>query len=353
MAKIFINGLGKIGRALLRELVANQRDLTIAGFNDLNSADNIVYALQHDTYAYGLNNPFNPHLEAISGHRGYDVQVDSNGTDLLIDAQTVTHRSESDLAALQLGELGVDYVIDCSGAFGSLTSQDKFLRAGAKYAIGVYGGYGDRPNIIMGCNEKDWNDPTSQMIINIPLLTVPIAAALKPMADNSWHLEQAIANMISSYDGRYPLNDTIVYTSGQSPRTPAQNIIYEESSGNIEIIGKIIPECNGKAIGSNIVVNLLSGSLTTVDIHLSEVRSQTEVAVLYKGNSGDLYDFEQSLGLTPADVLCTPRPVVVPVWVQQGTSGDTLIRVNVYYDAISGTVSQIVRAIRYLDSLQK
>ncbi len=351
MAKIFINGLGKIGRALLRELIANPPANTdLMGFNDRNSADNIVYALQHDTYAYGLNNPFNPYYPTISGNPGHTVQVDSNGIDLLIDSKPIIHRSETDVSLLRLGDLGVEYVIDCSGALGSLAAQQGFTDAGAKGAIGLYEAYNDRPNIIMGCNEKNWDG--SQNFINIPLLTVPIAAVLKPIYDNSWQLDYAVVNAISSYDGRYPLNDTLVYTSGKTPRTPAQNIIYEKSSGGIKGLGLVLPSYNGKVIGSNIVVNLLSGSLTTVDIHLSEVRGETEVAALYKVNSGDLYDFEQSLGLTPADILGTPRPVIVPTWVQQGeTSGDTIVRVNAYYDSISGTVSQIVRAIEYLNTL--
>lgn len=117
MAKVAINGLGRIGRATLR-IVMNTPGLDLVAANDLGGADNIVYLLKYDT-VYGR----------------YEKTVEAAGGHLTIGEHRLTLLRESDPARLPWKALDVDIVFECTGAFTRREDLDAHIRAGARYVI--------------------------------------------------------------------------------------------------------------------------------------------------------------------------------------------------------------------------
>ena len=114
MAKVAINGMGRIGRAALK-IIMEQPDLELVAVNDLMSLDNLVYLLNYDT-VYGR----------------YKHRVQMSGNALEMAGKTVKYLSERDLAALPWKSLGVEIVFECTGLFTQAEGLSKHIAAGAK-----------------------------------------------------------------------------------------------------------------------------------------------------------------------------------------------------------------------------
>ncbi len=117
MAKVAINGLGRIGRAALK-IIMETPELELVAINDIAPRDNLVYLLKYDT-AYGR----------------YDKDVELDGDVLVIDGQRIQFVQERDPANLPWEELGVDIAFECTGFFRTAEGMEKHLEAGAKYVI--------------------------------------------------------------------------------------------------------------------------------------------------------------------------------------------------------------------------
>ena len=117
MAKVAINGMGRIGRAALK-IIMEQPELDLIAVNDLMPIDNLAYMLNYDT-AYGR----------------YKHRVEIAGGALQVAGKTIKYLSERDPANLPWKALGVDIVFECTGLFTQSEGLGKHLTAGAKYAV--------------------------------------------------------------------------------------------------------------------------------------------------------------------------------------------------------------------------
>jgi glyceraldehyde 3-phosphate dehydrogenase len=117
MAKVAINGLGRIGRAALK-IIMDTPELDLMAVNDIAPRDNLAYLLKYDT-AYGR----------------YDKDVEIDGEDLVIDGARIEFLQERDPAQLPWEEMEIDIVFECTGFFRTLEGMRKHEEAGAKYVI--------------------------------------------------------------------------------------------------------------------------------------------------------------------------------------------------------------------------
>ena len=117
MAKVAINGMGRIGRAALKIILETQA-LELVAINELMALDNLVYLLKYDT-VYGR----------------YDKKVEIAGSDLVVAGKRYHSLSEKDPARLPWGDLGVDIVFECTGVLTRKVDLEKHLQAGAKRVI--------------------------------------------------------------------------------------------------------------------------------------------------------------------------------------------------------------------------
>jgi glyceraldehyde 3-phosphate dehydrogenase len=138
MAKVAINGLGRIGRATLK-VVLDTPELELVAANDLASSDNIAYLVRYDT-VYGR----------------YAQTVSSEDGSLRINETKIQITNESDPARLPWRDLGIDIVFECTGAFTKATDLAKHIHAGAKTVIlSAPAKSEDVPTIVHGVNATE------------------------------------------------------------------------------------------------------------------------------------------------------------------------------------------------------
>ncbi len=117
MAKVAINGLGRIGRAAFK-IILETPALELVAVNDLVPVDNLVYLLKYDT-VYGR----------------YDKKVETDGDSLIVEGKKYRVFNQRDPAQLPWGDLGVDIVFECTGVFTQKEGLEKHLQAGAKFVV--------------------------------------------------------------------------------------------------------------------------------------------------------------------------------------------------------------------------
>ncbi len=138
MARLAINGLGRIGRATLK-LILDKPGWEVAGINDVVSADNLAYLLKYDT-VYGR----------------YDKRVDAKAGELTIDGKPFPVLSEKDPARLPWRDLCIDLVFECVGAFTRRSDLEKHLTAGARSVIlSAPAKDEDVPVVVFGVNHPE------------------------------------------------------------------------------------------------------------------------------------------------------------------------------------------------------
>lgn len=258
MAKVAINGFGRIGRTFFR-MALNHPDFEIVAINDLGNLENLAYLLKYDT---------------VYGQSQFDVSV-SNGV-LTVDGKEVTFLSEKDPKALPWGKLGVDIVVESTGFFNSYEASKMHIEAGAKRVV-LSGPVSDDPTavgvmgatVLMGVNEASLATCTITSNASCTTnATSPLIAILK----ESIGIEKAILNTTHAYTASQTIVDGPSKKDFRGGRAAAQNII-PSSTGAAKATTLAHPELKGKFDGIAVRVPVPVGSI--VDVTFISSRNTT------------------------------------------------------------------------------
>lgn len=261
MAKIAINGFGRIGRTFFK-MAHEHPDFDIVAINDLGDVENLAYLLKYDT-AYGRS--------------GLDVQVD--GSNLIVNGKKITFIQERDPKALPWGDMGIDAVLEATGIFASYEKAKMHLEAGAKRVI-VSGPVKDDPatagvtgaTVLMGVNDASLS--TCEISSNASCTTnatSPLVAILKETIG----VEKAILNTVHAYTSTQALVDGPA-KDFRKGRAAAQNII-PTSTGAAVATTLAHTDLAGKFDGIAIRVPVPVGSLVDVTFVASKDTTVEEV----------------------------------------------------------------------------
>ncbi|OGG87906.1 type I glyceraldehyde-3-phosphate dehydrogenase [Candidatus Kaiserbacteria bacterium RIFOXYD1_FULL_42_15] len=260
MAKIAINGFGRIGRAFFR-LAVNRTDLEIVAINDLGDLENLAYLLRYDsTY----------------GRAQFDVIVKDKT--LVVNGKSITFLQERDPKALPWGKLGVEVVVESTGFFASYELSKQHLEAGAKRVV-ISAPVKDDPNtagvsgatVLMGVNEAVLGTCTISSNASCTTNAVsPLIAILKEAIG----IEKAILNTVHAYTASQSLVDSPSKKDFRSGRAAALNIIpsttgaavattlaHTDLAGKFDGIAMRVPV----AVGSIVDVTFVASRATTVE----------------------------------------------------------------------------------------
>lgn len=262
MARVAINGFGRIGRTFFRAAYGHP-DIEIVAVNDLGSIENLAYLLTYDS-AYGRS-PF-------------EVKVD--GKDLLIDGKKVQFCQEKEPSALPWAALNIDVVVESTGFFTTYEGSKKHLQAGAKKVV-ISAPVSDDPaaagvqgaTVLMGVNEDKL--ATCQITSNASCTTnatSPLVAILKEAIG----IEKALLNTTHAYTASQSLVDGPSKKEFRDGRAAALNII-PSSTGAAKATTKAHPELAGKFDGIAIRVPVPVGSLVDVTFVASRDTTVEEV----------------------------------------------------------------------------
>ena len=254
---VAINGLGTVGRQLLKVLCARKADngvddmFSIKLVNDMTTPENMKYLLEHDTI-YG---PWD------------DVAIGSDGkgnTELWIGNQRIRYTSTPNAANLPLGELSIDVVFECSGFYNRKDKAHDFIAAGAKRVVIMGLAGNDLPIVVYDINHRSVSD--SDKIISIPGGTAIANAVVGYAINNSAGYNVSLAHFLeigANMGAKYldtPISSASA-TDYQTGRSGAWNLI-RSTSGAAKAMGYIIPELNGKCISTETRTATIQGRMS-------------------------------------------------------------------------------------------
>ena len=244
--KVAVNGLGRIGRLVLRELLEDDR-FEVVAVNDIASMDTLAYLLKHSSE----RGPF-----------GEGEDIYGEGGALCVGDSRIPAFQEADARRLPWRELGAELVLECSGAYTSSEKAQAHLDAGAKRVLISAAAGTDIPTIVCGINDSEL-DPGAAMVSGASCSTVglsPLAAALDECAPILHGISTTIHALTPS---QMVLDDAQRNGNLRRSRTASTNII-PTSAAAAKAVGLVIPHLNGKLSGSAIRVPVTKGSYITL-----------------------------------------------------------------------------------------
>ena len=229
--KVAINGFGRIGRLAFRQMFGAE-GYEIVAINDLTSPKMLAHLLKYDT--------------AQGRYDGHTVEAGEDS--ITVDGTTIKIYAVADANNLPWGDLNVDVVLECTGFYCSKEKAQAHINAGAKKVVISAPAGNDLPTIVYNVNHK--NLTTEDTIISAASCTTnclaPMAKALNDLAP----IQSGIMTTVHAYTGDQMILDG-PHRKGDKrrARAGAANIV-PNSTGAAKAIGLVIPELNGKLIGS-------------------------------------------------------------------------------------------------------
>lgn len=254
--KIGINGFGRIGRNVFRQALKND-DVEVVAVNDLTDAEMLAHLLKYD-----------------SVHGRLEEEVTVNGSNLVIGGNEIKVLSERDPANLGWGDLGVEVVIESTGRFTQRDDAKKHIDAGAKKVIISAPAKEEDLTMVMGVNETDY-DPSKHHVLSNASCTTNGIAPLAKVLHEKFGLKRGLMTTVHSYTNDQQILD-LPHKDYRRARAAAQNII-PTSTGAAKVVGKVLPELDGKLNGMAVRVPTPDGSLIDLVAELDKNVSADEV----------------------------------------------------------------------------
>jgi glyceraldehyde 3-phosphate dehydrogenase len=324
VAKVAINGLGRIGRAAFK-LILETPDLELVAVNDLVPTDNLAYLLKYDT-VYGR----------------YDKTIETDGDSLVVDGSRYRVFKQADPAQLPWGELGIDFVFECTGVFTTKEGLEKHLQAGAKFVLlSAPAKSEDIGTVVHGVNTP--GDDSVRMVSCASCTTNSIAPVVEIMGRRIG-IKKAIMTTVHGYTSTQSIVDG-PHKRPRRGRAGAANLV-PTTTGAVVATTKALPQFTGKFDGVAIRAPVPVGSIA--DIVFLTVRETTveEVNEAFK-QEAESERYQGVLGVTEdlivsSDIIKDPRASIVDLSLTRVVDGD-LVKVMSWYDNEWGYTHQMIR----------
>ncbi|GAB4072876.1 type I glyceraldehyde-3-phosphate dehydrogenase [Barrientosiimonas marina] len=266
--KLGINGFGRIGRNVFRQALKNDA-VDVVAINDLTDANMLAHLLQYD-----------------SVHGTLDEEVTVNGNNIVVGGKEIKVLSEKDPADLGWGSLGVEIVIESTGRFTQRDDAQKHIDAGAKKVLISAPAKQEDLTMVLGVNESDYDPAKHDIVSNASCTTNCIAPLAKVLNDN-FGIQRGLMTTVHSYTNDQQILD-LPHKDYRRARAAAQNSI-PTSTGAAKVVGKVIPELDGKLDGMAVRVPTSDGSLTDFVAELDQDVTEEQVNKAFKeASEGEL-----------------------------------------------------------------
>ncbi len=337
MLKVAINGFGRIGKLTFRKIFGDDR-FDVVAINDLTEPKMLAQLLKYDS----VQGPF-------SGHT-----VDSDEESLIVDGKKIPVFKDPDPSKLPWGDYGVDIVLECTGFFCSKAKSQAHIDAGAKRVLISAPAGSDLPTIVYGVNHNTLK--SSDLIVSGASCTTNCLAPMAKALNEYRELRTGFMTTIHAYTGDQMIIDG-PHRKGDFRRARAGAInIVPNSTGAAKAIGLVIPELDGKLIGSAQRVPVASGSITILDATLKD---ETETVSVEGLNEAMKAAADESFGYTDEELVSSD--IIGSTYGSIFDSTQTLaqqcgtqiyeVRVVSWYDNEMSYVSQLIRTLSHMGSL--
>lgn len=327
MAKIAINGLGRIGRVALK-VIMDTPELDLVAVNDIGSLENIAYLLKYDS-VYGR----------------YDRSVEVDGSNLVIDGMKIPYLSVRNPEELPWREYEVDIVIEAVGIFTTMEDASKHITAGAKYVvISAPSKSAETPTIVHGVNTEDGK----QQVISCASCTTNCITPIVEVIGRRIGISKAIMTCIHAYTSTQHLVDSPLEKDFRRGRNAAENFV-PTSTGAAIATTRALPQYVGKFNGVAVRAPIPVGSLADI-VFVTERNTSPEEVNQILTEESQSKRYQGILGVTTeplvsSDIVQDPRASIVDLSMTQVVDGN-LLKVFAWYDNEWGYTHQMIRQIK-------
>ena len=254
MAKIAINGFGRIGRITLRNLL--EKGLDVVAINDLTDNATLAHLFKYDS---------------VQGN--FKGEVSSDDDYIYIDGKKIDALSQPDPSKLPWGDMDVDVVLECTGRFVEKSKANLHIEAGAKKVLISAPAKGDVATVVLGVNDDVINAETK--IYSNASCTTNCLAPMVKVLDDAFGVEKGFITTVHAYTADQNLQDG-PHRDLRRARAAALNIV-PTTTGAAKAVGLVLPHLDGKLDGGAMRVPVPTGSLTDLtailkkDVTLEEV----------------------------------------------------------------------------------
>jgi len=329
--KVAINGFGRIGRLAFRQMFGAE-GYEVVAINDLTSPKMLAHLLKYDS---------------SQGKYAKADTVSAGEDSITVDGKTLKIYKEPDANNCPWGELGVDVVLECSGFYTSKEKAQAHINAGAKKVVISAPAGNDLPTIVYNVNHKTLT--ADDKIISAASCTTnclaPMAKALNDLAG----IKSGIMSTIHAYTGDQMILDG-PQRKGDLRRSRAGAInIVPNSTGAAKAIGLVIPELNGKLIGSAQRVPTPTGSTTILVATVEKSVTKEEINAAMKAAATESFGYNEE-EIVSSDIVGSTYGSIFDA-TQTMVGEDNLVQVVSWYDNENSYTSQMVRTIKYFAEL--
>ena len=332
MVKVAINGFGRIGRLAFRQMFGAE-GYEVVAINDLTSPAMLAHLLKYDS---------------AQGRYALADKVSAGEDSITVDGKTIKIYAEKNAADLPWGEIGVDVVLECTGFYTSKDKAQAHIDAGAKKVVISAPAGKDLKTIVYSVNEKtlDANDKIISAASSTTNCLAPMADTLNKYAP----IQSGIMTTVHAFTGDQMVLDG-PHRKGDLRRARAAAVnIVPNSTGAAKAIGLVIPELNGKLIGSAQRVPVPTGS-TTILVAVVKGKDVTVEGInaAMKAASSASFGYTEEplvssdiIGITYGSLFDATQTMVTKI------DDDTYqVQVVSWYDNENSYTSQMVRTIKY------
>ncbi|MBR6156752.1 MAG: type I glyceraldehyde-3-phosphate dehydrogenase [Lachnospiraceae bacterium] len=329
--KVAINGFGRIGRLAFRQMFGAE-GYEVVAINDLTSPKMLAHLLKYDS---------------SQGKYALADTVSAGEDSITVNGKTLKIYKEPDANNCPWGELGVDVVLECSGFYTSKEKAQAHINAGAKKVVISAPAGNDLPTIVYNVNHKTLTK--DDKIISAASCTTnclaPMAKALNDLAG----IKSGIMSTIHAYTGDQMILDG-PQRKGDLRRSRAGAInIVPNSTGAAKAIGLVIPELNGKLIGSAQRVPTPTGSTTILVATVEKSVTKEEINAAMKAAATESFGYNEE-EIVSSDIVGSTFGSIFDA-TQTMVGQDNLVQVVSWYDNENSYTSQMVRTIKYFAEL--
>jgi glyceraldehyde 3-phosphate dehydrogenase len=309
--KVAINGLGRIGRCVAR-ICANREDIELVACNASGTEDMIQYGLRYDS---------------VHGNRR-DIEVKDGF--IYIGNDKAKLFSERDPAKLDFASLGVEVVLECTGAFLTTESVQPYIDSGIKKVVLSAPAKDDTATFVMGANEDTY---AGEAIVSNASCTTNGLAPVAKVLDDAFGIQNGLMTTIHSYTGSQLILDGKHKKDPRKARAGAINLI-PTTTGAAKAISKVLPQLAGKINGQ--AIRIPTPNVSMVDLTVTLNKDVTVESVNQAFKDASQTNMQGILGIdeeqrVSSDFNGESTSTIVPMDTTQ-VVGDRMVKVLAWYD---------------------
>ena len=337
MIKVGINGFGRIGSLAFRAAVKSD-DIEVVGINAPGkTAGQLAYAVKYDTV-----------------HGKFDADVSYNDEEklLIVDGKSFPILDSRDPSVLPWGELGAEYVLECTGKFLTKADAQPHIDAGAKVVVMSGPAKDDTPMFVCGVN-LDKYTPDMQFVSNASCTTNCLAPLAKVLNDN-FGIVEGLMTTVHASTATQSVVDGFSKKNWRLGRSVYNNII-PTSTGAAKAVGKVIPELKGKLTGTSMRIPAGDVSIVDLTVRLEKGASYDEICAAVKAASEG--PMKGILEYVDEEVVSSDFRTDAHTSIFDAKAGlslnDNFVKLMAWYDNEWGFSNKMLDLTRHIDSVRK